>query len=71
MSDCACCDIMRGIWGPTDVLAFGVALGAALGQAGVRERLCSEHRTRYVMAMLQATVRLLEIDAAPTGGTER
>jgi hypothetical protein len=35
-----------------------VALGAAFGQAGTRELICNVHRTRYVMAMMHAALKI-------------
>jgi hypothetical protein len=55
---CPCCDVANGICTPTEALALGVALGAAFGQEKTREMMCSRHRTRYVMAMLQTVVKL-------------
>lgn len=72
MSDpCPCCDVTDGVTGPVDALALGVALGSAFGQEKTREMMCTKHRTRYVMAMLQGAVKMRVLDKSTEKTGER
>ena len=66
---CPVCDVSNAMCTPTDAFALGVALGQAFGQAGTRELICNAHRTRYVMACMQAVIKIQGLDGRPLAAT--
>lgn len=59
---CPVCDIVSGDgFSPIKALAYGIAVGTALGSMHQATSLvCAKHRLPYIMAMVQATPRTEE-----------
>ena len=67
MSDitpCPACDVSHHQDKPLFVLAYGVALGSALGMHAVTEAMCEAHRSAYVMSMVRAMIGRAEPEVA-------